>query len=64
VRTRLLRQGLNLSRSSLGFAEVELPQIALECSLVGTDDSEHYVGDDEHDYDDGGVLDESSGALV
>ena len=36
-------------------------QIALHRSLHGTDDSEHHVSDDEHDYDDGGVLDKDGG---
>ena len=36
----------------------------LNCSLYGTDDAKYHVGDDEHDYDDGGVLDKGSGEGV
>jgi hypothetical protein len=36
--------------------------VVLDRSLYGSDDSEYHVGDDEHDYDDGGVLDEDGGS--
>src|SRR5215211_2611487 len=52
---------MELDRLTLIGPRKRVKPSALERPLDDADDSEHHVGDDEHDYDDGSVLDKDGG---